>query len=264
VPASDTLPLPARRPGRRVSISPNTMQERHISVGPVEILADAGIDQAWTAEHFSAGYWQRKGRLLTSAAGGRGAVAIVSANGEQWAIRPYLRGGMARHLSRNRYVWQGSTRVRSIREWRLISRLFEAGLPVPRPVAAAYRRTGLSYTASIITRRIETARPLAEHLQERSLDEAAWRSLGACVRRFHDAGVWHADLTAHNLLLDADGAPWLLDFDRGRLRAPGSWKQANLDRLLRSLRKISTQTPATQFAPINWLSLLEGYSQMSA
>lgn len=240
------------------------MQERHISLGPVEILADAGIDQAWTAEHFSAGYWQRQGRLLTSAAGGRGAVAFVSANGEQWAIRHYLRGGLARRFSRDRYVWQGTTRVRSIREWRLISRLFEAGLPVPRPVAAAFRRSGLSYTASIITRRIETARPLAEHLQERPLDEAVWGGLGACVRRFHDAGVWHADLTAHNLLLDAKGAPWLLDFDRGRLRAPGSWKQANLDRFLRSLRKISTQNPATQFAQINWLSFLEGYSQMSA
>jgi 3-deoxy-D-manno-octulosonic acid kinase len=38
------------------------------------------------------------------------------------------------------------------------------------------------------------------------------------IARFHRAGVWHADLTAHNILLEVRGVPWLLDFDRGRIR----------------------------------------------
>ena len=32
---------------------------------------------------------------------------------------------------------------------------------------------------------------------------------------------------------------WVLDFDRGRLRHPGSWSRRVLDRLARSLAKIS-------------------------
>ena len=44
---------------------------------------------------------------------------------------------------------------------------------------------------------------------------------------------------AHNLMLDQHGMVWLLDFDRGALRAPArDWQQDNLARLQRSLRKL--------------------------
>ena len=59
------------------------------------------------------------------------------------------------------------------------------------------------------------------------------------LARFHRAGLDHADLNAHNILLDAAGNPWLIDFDRSRRRADGSWRQSNLDRLARSLAKLS-------------------------
>ncbi|HVF34656.1 MAG TPA: lipopolysaccharide kinase InaA family protein, partial [Candidatus Saccharimonadia bacterium] len=62
---------------------------------------------------------------------------------------------------------------------------------------------------------------------------------GDTIRRFHDAGVWHADLNAHNVLRDEAGAFWLLDFDRGWLAPPRErWRRANLARLERSLRKV--------------------------
>jgi 3-deoxy-D-manno-octulosonic acid kinase len=51
--------------------------------------------------------------------------------------------------------------------------------------------------------------------------------------------VQHADLNAHNIMLGENGEVWLLDFDRGRLRTPGSWRGRVLDRLARSLAKIS-------------------------
>lgn len=51
--------------------------------------------------------------------------------------------------------------------------------------------------------------------------------------------MWHADLNAWNILLDAHADVWLIDFDRGRLRPPAvSWQQANLARLRRSLEKL--------------------------
>ena len=84
------------------------------------------------------------------------------------------------------------------------------------------------------------------------------------LARFHRAGVWHADLTAHNILLDQDGRSYLLDFDRGRLRRPGHWRQRNLARLLRSLRKIRPQVSETAYPEPQWQWLLAGYAAATA
>jgi 3-deoxy-D-manno-octulosonic acid kinase len=135
---------------------------------------------------------------------------------------------------------------------------------VPRPVAAAYHRSGAAYTADLVTARIPGAEPLIAHVARRPLPAAVWRDLGRCIRRFHDAGVCHADLNVHNLLLDREDTPWLLDFDRGRVRAPGGWRRDNLDRFLRSLRKTRSERPGVHVAPADWQTLLEGYGQTSA
>jgi 3-deoxy-D-manno-octulosonic acid kinase len=85
--------------------------------------------------------------------------------------------------------------------------------------------------------------------------------------------VCHADLNAHNILigqLDAqmDAAPdsqpervYLIDFDRGTLRKPGFWQDANLVRLRRSLEKITWELPAERFTEDDWHGLLDGYQQ---
>ena len=73
------------------------------------------------------------------------------------------------------------------------------------------------------------------------MDDARWAAIGRCLRRFHDAGVQHADLNAQNIMLGAQGEVWVLDFDRGRLREPGAWRERVLDRLARSLAKIGDQ-----------------------
>ncbi len=55
---------------------------------------------------------------------------------------------------------------------------------------------------------------------------------------FHRAGLDHADLNAHNILFDAQGRGWMIDLDQSQLRIPATrWRNANLQRLLRSLRK---------------------------
>jgi len=108
------------------------------------------------------------------------------------------------------------------------------------------------------------AEPLAAHVARAALPADVWRDLGRCVRRFHDAGVCHADLNVHNLLLDDERRPWLLDFDRGRVRPPGGWRRDNLDRFLRSLRKLRTEQPDVHIQPADWQALLDGYGQTSA
>ena len=69
----------------------------------------------------------------------------------------------------------------------------------------------------------------------------------------------HADLNAHNVLLGADRTVYLLDFDRGRVRSRGSWEQVVLERLHRSLVKVTDGLPSGRFGPEQWRRLLDGY-----
>ena len=120
----------------------------------------------------------------------------------------------------------------------MLARLGEMGLPVPVPVAAGYRRSGCTYVAELITERLVGAATLIEMLRAGRMSDTRWSAIGRCLRRFHEAGVQHADLTANNILLGEPDRVWVLDFDRGQLRAPGAWRGRVLDRLARSLAKL--------------------------
>ena len=104
----------------------------------------------------------------------------------------------------------------------------------PDDFAAYYRREGAFYRAAILMQRLVEVRSLAELA---AVGEAPWEAAGQLVARFHRAGVDHADLNAHNILFD-DQRGWMIDFDRSLLRIPATrWRNANLERLQRSLRK---------------------------
>jgi len=177
--------------------------------------------------------------MLADARGGRGSVSFITLGPRELVLRRYLRGGWAARISRDRYLWLGERRTRPFREFRLLAELLRRGLPVPRPVAARYLRRHLTYGGELVTERLPDAVPLAERWQAGAMREQDWADVGRCIRRFHDAGAQHADLNANNVMLDGRGGVWLLDFDRGRLREPGAWRQGPLARLARSLRKLS-------------------------
>jgi 3-deoxy-D-manno-octulosonic acid kinase len=144
---------------------------------------------------------------------------------------------MAARLVRDRFLWLGEERTRSFRELRLLGELRGRGLPVPAPVAARYRRGLVSYRAELITELLPQVQSLTATLADGRMDDARWSAVGRCLRRFHDAGVQHADLNADNVMLGPQGEVWVLDFDRGRLREPGAWRERVLDRLARSIAK---------------------------
>jgi 3-deoxy-D-manno-octulosonic acid kinase len=169
--------------------------------------------------------------------GGRGSVLYFDGDGVRWVLRRYLRGGVAAQVVRNRYLWLGEDRTRSFRELRLLGELRRRDLPVPVPVAARYLRGLVSYRAELITECLPDAMPLSAVLAAGRMDDARWSAVGCCLRRFHDAGVQHADLNADNIMLGVHEGVWVLDFDRGRLREPGPWRERVLDRLARSLAK---------------------------
>jgi 3-deoxy-D-manno-octulosonic acid kinase len=206
---------------------------------------------------FDPGYWLGRGELAAVNAG-RGAAWFVGSGADQWVLRHFRRGGYAARLLQDGYFWGGEPRVRAFAEWRLLELLSRRGLPVPQPVAARYQRTGLLYRCDLITRRIADAQPLSAALAE-ALPESVWRAVGAAIARLHRAGVDHADLNAHNILLHGQDGVCVIDFDRGRLRARGRWMRANLRRLRRSLDKVSRDLPPGRFSATAWGWLLSGY-----
>ena len=189
------------------------------------------VDPAW----FDPAHWGENARPVPS--GGRGGAWFVDAPFGRALLRHYLRGGWATIISRDRYLWRSAARVRSFAEFRLTGALHARGLPVPRPLAAWYLRHGWGYRAAILLERLVDVRSLGERM---GAGTAPWREAGQLVARFHRAGLDHADLNAHNLLFDAAGRGWMIDFDRGRLRIPATgWRERNLARLQRSLRKLA-------------------------
>src|SRR5690606_3642754 len=116
----------------------------------------------------------------------------------------------------------------------LLHFMHDRGLRVPRPLAAAYWRHGLSYRAAILIERIDGAAPLAPELER--VDPS---SVARAIFDMHEAGIWHADLNAYNILLDDRDQVWIIDFDKGRRAAMRpEQRRANLLRLRRSLVKV--------------------------
>ena len=197
---------------------------RRIATSDGAVLVDAeSLEKGPRAESdswFEPAYWAARGELDEVTAG-RGAAWFIGAAG-CWVLRHYRRGGFVARLSQDGYLWAGEDRVRAFAEWRLLAELAGSGLPVPRPVAARYRRRGMLYRCDLITQRIVDAHPLSSVLMSGSLDERTWRNIGAAVARLHAAGADHADLNAHNILVDGTGRVSVIDFDRGRLRRSGA------------------------------------------
>ena len=207
---------------------------------------------------FDPDHWRRQGGLVGEAKG-RGSALLLDTPFGPAVLRRCLRGGQAARLSHDRYLFTGFNRSRPLAEFHMLEELSQAGLPVPQPLAAICRRSGLFYTGWLITRRIMDVLPLAELLAERDEDLRMWQKTGYCVRRFHDHGVVHADLNARNILVGAADEIHLIDFDRARIsNNDSSAFSANLKRLRRSLEKLWPERTRDRLDPC-WSILMAAY-----
>lgn len=224
------------------------------------VAYDAGLMETPGVEYFDVVFWRSR-QALTGQAIGRGSAWFIEAPFGPVVLRRYLRGGWAALFSRESYFFTGVSRSRSFREYNLLIALFTKGLPVPQPVAALCQHRGLIATGAIMTMRIAATRTLADVLSGEGPDAGVWAGIGRCIRRFHEAGVWHADLNARNILLDGESQVFLIDFDRARF-TPGARidGEGNLNRLKRSLAKLwpANEPSALQLA---WTELKAGYDE---
>ena len=228
------------------------------------ILYDKSIINQISDLRFTADGWPHAeavgGHLRSS---GRGSTMFIGNIPKQFVLRHYMRGGLVSKIMKDSYIFSGADKTRSFMEWRLLDKLAANNMNVPRPAAARFCRKGTFYTADIITVRIPNVVSLVEYVAEAERDEAFWHGCGASIRKFHDAGVYHADMNAYNVQIDREGDLWLLDFDKGELRAPGAWQQETLSRLHRSLQKVIRLDPQLHYHSGNWEELLAGYFSAS-
>ena len=197
-----------------------------------------------------------------SLAEGRSHAVFFQYKGQDLVLKHYQRGGRMAALLGDKYIGADCNWSRSFREWRLLTQMRELELPVPEPVAASCVRHGIFYRADLITMRLNKVVTLADYLFKGECDEAGWAAVGSCIRRFHDASVYHADLNARNILLNTESnMVYLIDFDKGTVRYLGdSWKASNLARLQRSLLKFKTLNKVFHYKQHDWDALLNGYN----
>ena len=226
------------------------------------IVYDEALTRNPGVRLFDPEWW---GEKATSHTEGRGTVWFLESGDDHWILKTFQRGGLIARFIKRHYFFCGHSRSRMVREYHLLSRLHQMGLPVPRPVAAcSLRTTWLGYSGSLITQRLRDVESLASCLSTaKTLEVHRWREIGRTIRRFHDCNVFHSDLNATNILLD-ENAVYLIDFDRGRIRSDsylGNWRQANLKRLRRSLDKLPVGSIFDRAGA--WAALVEGYDNPS-
>jgi tRNA A-37 threonylcarbamoyl transferase component Bud32 len=222
--------------------------------GVGRVLHDTAELEQPGPELFDETQWPQRRTLK----GGRGEVYLVDAGERAWLIKPYLRGGLIRRLFSKSYLFLGYGQTRMFREFRLLRYLTSHDVPVPRPIAALVKRSGMRYEGSIIIERFDEVRSLSDLLRDGPLSAGQWRAVGAVIARLHNQQVNHKDLNASNILL-GEGAIHIIDFDRCALQRFGveRYCRGNLSRLERSLSKSAAAGGA--FGPEDWQILLQGY-----
>jgi 3-deoxy-D-manno-octulosonic acid kinase len=216
----------------------------------------AEFDLSW----FDRAAWEAQGaRRHTST--GRAPVLICERPKEFWVLRHYSRGGLVARFVEDHYFWRGLQATRAWRELSVLDQLFRWQLPAPAPVAALVTRSGIVYSADMITVYIPDTQALSALLLSQTVPEALWRRIGEMLGAFHARGVDHPDITAHNILIDSQSRTFLVDFDNAVIRSPGAWCKRGIARFQRSLRKVAMETGGT-FRPLEWEAVVDGYESV--
>src|SRR5579862_8786083 len=153
-------------------------------------------------------------------------------------VRQATRGGLIGTLLGGLYVGVD----RPLRELRAATVARTAGVSVPEPLAVLVTRVGgLFCRFTVIAREVENAQDLLtlasaptgtrkREMLDRVADE---------MRRLHDSGVYHADLTMKNILMSGQ-AVYIIDLDKATLapRRDERLDVMNLSRLNRSVVKL--------------------------
>ncbi len=235
--------------------SPSPLEAALWQQGRQHVLYAPALLPAPSLALFEPAHWQAQGGVLARFTG-RGQALLVQQGAAQWVLRPYLRGGLVAKISRDAYWWTGLEATRPWQEWRLTAALHAQGLPVPRPVAARVQRQGLFYRGDLITEFLPGTRPFCDVLAAGQAQPVHWQRLGQVLRQLRDAGVHHPDLNVRNVLLNADGEVFVIDFDKARLGSTAAQFMQDVARFKRSIDKFQASQPTPCVREADWQILL--------
>ncbi len=192
---------------------------------------------------------------------GRAQVVYFDYENMKMVLKHYYRGGLLASIVKDKYLGFYPEKTRAFKEFRLLAKMQEMGLPVPVAIAARAEKGLFYFRVDLITKEIENVQTLADRLSGRLLVQEVWNNIGRCIRRFHNHNIYHADLNARNILLAEKDEIYLIDFDNSFFRQGSKkWKMSNLSRLKRSLLKFKKNESNFSFEESGWSSLMDGYN----
>ena len=172
--------------------------------------------------------------------GGRTRHALIEAEGEQYVLKSYRRGGALGFLNSNRY-WNYR---RFLQELEVAAAAQESGVSTAELLGLVLEPAGYgSIRAWMMSRYLPRVQPLYRFFGHER-ESGVFRTAGELVARMHEAGIDHPDLHLGNIVGVVDGdqpRAYMLDWDRAVRRDPGTWDYDNLLRLWRSVQKARKQ-----------------------
>ena len=196
--------------------------------------------------------------------------AVRLRNGGTVLLRRYRHGGAFRRLTGSVFfTWP----PRPFRELIITEELRRRGIPTVEVYGACVEPVwGPFYGGWLATRAIPGAQDLWAALQSGFIrdagEEGCLRAVARSVRALHREGVYHADLNLKNILVRLENGGvtgYIIDFDKAKLflgRLPRRLAKNNLDRLLRSARKLDPER--RYFTLGRWDDFLKFYHQVNA
>ena len=162
-------------------------------------------------EQLQAVFDQRPAQAQGVLAGRQGVTIVAVEDIGPLAVKPFARGGMIRHLNRNRYIhWPHS---RSEREFRWLETVRRIGIAAPEPVAFAIRGR-VSGQCWLIMKALAEHCSLIQAAQYGRLDDGLRIQVADQIRILMTHGIWHRDLHPGNVLVDRKNDPHIIDFDK--------------------------------------------------
>ncbi len=185
---------------------------------------------------------------------GRGCPAVVPFDRGKLVVRHYYHGGCFRGLTGDRFL--GVSRF--LKELKILSAAFRAGIPVPAPAGMIVEAVGGGfYRGDLVTVYIARSIDLLTYYRNISPDASLLelRERRGIIERsavriafLHKAGFCHGDLQLKNLSIkkSEDGVKlFILDFDKASRSEPDDINKSvdNLIRLYRSFEKMRFSNP---------------------
>ena len=186
---------------------------------------------------FNIDYISKEG-LIKSEIVGRGKAYEIEFEGNRFILKHYIRGGFISKISYDKYFFDAIASSRAVKEYNFLNNLYSKGLPVPKPAALQVVINKFTYTADLITCKINNEGTLYDFVQAGKMNSNLWSNLENTLQKFYDENVYHSDLNTKNIIIDKASKFYVLDFDNSYFFYRNKLFKKSVIRLGRSLSKL--------------------------